>query len=224
MPYLDLLAKYGMDSAHPGGFELTRELLKRESITSSTSILDAGCGTGLTSAYIAKNYGSSVTAVDVNPAMLLKASQRFIMENVNVKLHNANVTQLPFPSGSFDIVLAESVTIFTAIWKSVMEYFRVLKRGGTLIDIELTAELPLTIKETKEVGEVYGVEWVPTQDEWCRLLWNSGFTCIQAVMINPIQHYGFLSFEFVQDFLPHFLLMNKYMKKLGYRVYRCKVA
>lgn len=50
--YQDALAYYGVNGAHPGGLSLTKYLLQQERITSTTQLLDAGCGTGQTSAFI----------------------------------------------------------------------------------------------------------------------------------------------------------------------------
>lgn len=50
--YQDALAYFGVSGAHPGGLTLTKFLLEQEKITSHTTLLDGGCGTGQTSAYI----------------------------------------------------------------------------------------------------------------------------------------------------------------------------
>jgi predicted TPR repeat methyltransferase len=43
--YLDMLAKIGIDSAHPGGFKLTKNILRKLKIDHYTHFLDVGCGT-----------------------------------------------------------------------------------------------------------------------------------------------------------------------------------
>lgn len=52
-----MLALLGIGGAHPGGFYLTKQLFDKEKITSETSILDIGCGTGQTSANLYCKYG-----------------------------------------------------------------------------------------------------------------------------------------------------------------------
>lgn len=221
MAYLDLLAERGIDGAHPGGFALTRALLGREMIDSNTVVLDVGCGTGQTSSYIAKKYKCSVVAIDNNAKMLEKAQQRFQKDNLKIRLVRADAMCLPFWPNSFDIVLAESVTIFTNIIRTLREYFRVLKPSGTLIDVEMTAEMPLTVEEWKDVKSVYGIKQVPTQDEWTCMLKAAGFSNIQIFKgrMNPLE----LLFgnRLGEEFSAHFNLMKQYYRKLGYRVYRC---
>jgi SAM-dependent methyltransferase len=218
-----MLAKHQVEGAHPGGLQLTSEILAREYITSGTSLLDVGCGTGQTSAFIAKKYQCNVTAADINTAMLSSAFQRFREENVKVELYQADAMQLPFKQNSFDIVLAESVTIFTTIIKAVKEYFRVLKINGTFIDIELTAEIPLIARELSEICPVYGIETIPTQDEWCRTFQSCGFTRVQTAKVGNSRYWSCFTPQMALDFLPHLIIMNKYGTKLGYRIYRCKI-
>ncbi len=222
MTYLELLAERGIDGAHPGGFALTRALLRREMIDANTTVLDVGCGTGQTSSYIAKKFKCRVVAVDNNPKMLEKAQQRFQKDSLKIGLVRADAMRLPFWPNSFDLVLAESVTIFTNISRTLREYSRVLKPGGILIDIEMTAEMPLTAEELKDVKSVYGIKQVPTQDEWTDMLKAAGFSSIQILKgrINPLE----LLFgnRLGKEFSAHFNLMKQYYRKLGYRVYRCK--
>lgn len=220
--YLDLLAKHGVDGAHPGGLALTRELLRRESIKNNTMLLDVGCGTGQTSAYLAQNYKCRVFAVDNNPEMLEKASRRFMKYNLDVRLLRADVTELPFTSDSFDIVLAESVTIFTTIEKTLNEYSRVLKHDGTLIDIEMTAETPLSAGELNNIRSVYNIQQVPTQEEWTKMLRKAGFSEIKIHNVKMRPWQNFMSPQMARDFNTHFSLLRYYSRKLGYRVYRCR--
>lgn len=222
MEYLDLLAEHGIEGAHPGGFALTRALLRREKIDHNTVVLDVGCGTGQTAAYLVKKYGCRVVAVDNNLKMLEKARQRFQKNGLEIRLCHADAMLLPFRPNSFDLVLAESVTIFTAINRSLKEYARVLKPTGTLIEIEMTAELPLTSEELKDVRTTYGIRQVPTQEEWAGMLRAAGFSNIQILRgrINPLQ-FPFCN-NLGKDFSAHFHLIKRYHRKLGYRVYRCR--
>lgn len=94
--YHDLLAYFGIGGAHPGGLALTKDMLSQEKIKARSKILDVGCGTGQTSAYIAKNYGCDVTALDCHPLMIEKAQQRFIKENLTINLCRGKYYEPPF--------------------------------------------------------------------------------------------------------------------------------
>ena len=71
--YIDLLSILGIGGAHPGGIKATDIMLGGESIGPETVILDAGCGTGQTSAYLSSRYGTKVLALD-NKAIIYSAS------------------------------------------------------------------------------------------------------------------------------------------------------
>lgn len=218
--YIDLLAKYGISGAHPGGLPLTKSLLDCLHINNNTKLLDLGCGTGDTLAYIAKKYTCEAVGVDINNQMLFKAAQRFKTENLDIDLFHADVMQLPFPSNTYDIALSESVTIFTDINKALKEYARILKDDGTLVAIEMTAEFPLSARELYEIQSVYGVKQVPYPEDWEWMLRQAGFAGIESHTVKMVPTLKFSSLKMLHDFSPHLSIMSRYGRKLGYRVYK----
>ncbi|MGZ4106989.1 MAG: methyltransferase domain-containing protein, partial [Tumebacillaceae bacterium] len=91
LTYHDFLANFGIGGAHPGGMTMTRDILQREGIAKGTRVLDVGCGTGQTSAYLVRQFGCQVTAIDRHPLMLEKARRRFQRERLNVTLVQGDV-------------------------------------------------------------------------------------------------------------------------------------
>ena len=83
--YLNCLALIGIGGVHPGGLQLTKEILSREKINEKTIILDVGCGTGQTSAYMAEKYKCKIIGLDNNEMMLEKAKKRFQSEIFQLK-------------------------------------------------------------------------------------------------------------------------------------------
>jgi ubiquinone/menaquinone biosynthesis C-methylase UbiE len=164
--YQDALAYYGVNGAHPGGLSLTKILLEQEHLTSATKLLDAGCGTGQTSAYIKKNYPCQVTCIDYHQTMVNRAMNRFQKEQLSIRLLQGSLEKLPFPDSSFDIILVESVLIFTNCKLSLNELKRVLKPNGVLLASEMTSERKLTPIEQNNMCSVYGIEKVLTEQEW----------------------------------------------------------
>jgi len=230
--YLDFLAKFGISSAHPGGLPLTKAILNRFPLSKSEKVLDVGCGTGETSVYIAENFGAQVVAVDIHPLMMTHAQNRIIEAGVDVELIQANAEQMPFQDQSFDKIIAESVTVFTKMERSLSEYHRVLKPRGLLLDIEMTAERALTKPEMEEVIQVYGIERVPTNIDWVDALHQAGFTDIISFdgldLIKELKDLPNASaFEFTdaidmeafEAWLSHIQIMEKYRGLLNFRVY-----
>lgn len=219
--YLDLLAQYGVNFAHPGGLLLTKKLLQKENISQETVLLDVGCGTGLTSAYIGTHYPCSVVAVDINPQMLKKAEQNFKKYHLNIPLIRADAMELPFRRSSFDMVLAESVTIFTKIYRTLREYHRVLKPEGILLDIEVTAMAPLSKEEAEEFQSVLGITYLPTKDDWCKMFREAGFSDVQLLSQQKFGHVGSFSPEINRAFHEYMSLMRRSRNKIMNCVYRC---
>jgi len=100
-----------------------------------TAILDVGCGTG---AHLAmyQRYDASLSGIDSSPAMLERARKR-LGEAADLRLGDA--AQMPFPSSSFDLVLAmlslhEMAPEERAL--VVAEIGRVTKAGGRMLLID----------------------------------------------------------------------------------------
>ncbi|ASK61232.1 SAM-dependent methyltransferase [Virgibacillus phasianinus] len=184
--YHDFLAICGIGGAHPGGLALTKELLKELKFDQNSRILDAGCGTGQTSAYLAKKYGCEITALDRHPIMLQKAKKRFSNENATIHVVCGDVEDIPLADESFDLILVESVTVFTNIRKTIAEFARLLRIGGALFDLEMTAATPFSEKMMRAFQEVYGIAHVPTENEWRKLFKQAGFPSIEVVHENTV--------------------------------------
>jgi ubiquinone/menaquinone biosynthesis C-methylase UbiE len=174
------LASFGVGGAHPGGLQLTKSILSREYIVQEKSILDVGCGTGQTSAYIAEKYRCSVTSLDSNNTMLEKAKQRFSSLNLSINVMYGSVENLPFSDGLFDFILSESVTSFTNVSLTIQEFKRVLKPNGVLLAIEMVLEDSFSEEELKTIIDFYGVSQLLTESEWYNLFQKTGFKQISV--------------------------------------------
>jgi ubiquinone/menaquinone biosynthesis C-methylase UbiE len=235
--YHDFLASFGIGGAHPGGLALTKKILEQENIHKESEILDVGCGTGQTATYLAKTFGCKITAVDRHPLMLEKAKQRCIKEKLNINLVKGDVLDLPFLDASFDFVISESVTFFTLISKALREYTRVLRPNGILINLEMTAEKEITEKDFKEFKVFYGIDHVPTEYQWCKLIEEAGLSSVQILEKSTIGSNlsnNYPTNDEAPDFNPskeidpklldiwnrHDTFSRTYSNVIGYRVYR----
>ncbi|WP_027410667.1 class I SAM-dependent methyltransferase [Anoxybacteroides tepidamans] len=228
--YLDVLAELGIDSAHPGGFLLTKNILRKLNITPSTHILDVGCGTGRTAAYISETYGAHVTAIDIHPKMLEKAKARFSSLSKPVELHKASIESLPFPSEQFDIILCESVLSFVTLPKALKEIYRTLKPHGTFIGIE-AAHSQLSESAKKDISAFYQFRQLLTKKEWRTYLSNHGFRNIQIAAYTATEHPALqssftirttFSHEMLAILSKHEQLKKQYGKQLGYCIFSCQ--
>lgn len=178
--YLDSLALLGVGGAHPGGLALSKQLLSKESIHRHSRILDAGCGTGQTSAYLATTYPCELIALDIDEVMLTKARKRLSYLNLPVQIVKGSIEALPLDDASVDFILSESVLPFTNTSKSIAEYQRVLKPTGILIALEMGLAQPLPDHEKEYIEAFYGITPLLDREGWIRLLEEKGFTEIDV--------------------------------------------
>ncbi len=98
--------------------------------------LDAGCGTGFLSLELAAR-GHRVSGIDFAPAMLAAARRKAAAQRLSVHFEEGDAEQLPFPPGSFDLVISRHV-----LWTlphpgaAIDEWIRVLRPGGRLAIVD----------------------------------------------------------------------------------------
>lgn len=228
--YLDLLAYFGIGGAHPGGFILTKSILEAENIQPNKSVLEIGCGTGQTAAFLAERINCQVTAIDNHPIMVEKARQRFEKIESPVKVMVGDVQKLDFVDDSFDLIIAESVIIFTDISRTLKELSRVLKSDGKLIMIEMTAEQHLSEEKQKKACSLYGINEILDKEEWILRLHQAGLTQVEMIItppaliqseindINPSKNINMDLFELWEEH-NKFILQNQDF--IGYRAFKC---
>ncbi|KGE17652.1 class I SAM-dependent methyltransferase [Paenibacillus wynnii] len=174
MKYFDMLAKLGIGNAHPGGFAATLRQLEQFPIPTNSRILEVGCGTGRTSCYLAAQ-GHDVVGLDIRPDMIAKAKKRAEKENATLTFLEGDAISLPFPDESFDVILVESVSIFTDTGKAFSEYYRVLRFGGQLFDREMIQRKPMPIEINQEITKFYHVDRLWDIKDWSALVQTVGF-------------------------------------------------
>ena len=167
------------DSFHPGGAELTRELLEMAGAKPDQRVLDVGGGLGTSAELAAREFGCTVSVIDRAMANVERARQRLrdagLAESATIV--QADVHALPFPDASFDIVLCECVfSTFTEKPAAAAELLRVLRGGGRLAlsDVTLeTAELPPELATL--LARVACLADAPSRQALSTLLSQAGF-------------------------------------------------
>ncbi|WP_081954397.1 class I SAM-dependent methyltransferase [Neobacillus niacini] len=229
--YLDFLSKFGVGGAHPGGIQLTKEIFKSERITPATHILDVGCGTGQTAAYLASQYGAIVTGIDINPIMVEKAKTRMARYQLPVEIIQGSIENCPLKDETFDFIISESVLSFVNKPRTLIEIFRLLKKGGRFIANELTINQRIDLSNKKEITQFYGLDSLLMERDWINLLQRTGFRGIKIRKQEQlISHQKITPEFFYSDYIEpelytimnqHVYIMAKYQGVLDYRVFSC---
>jgi SAM-dependent methyltransferase len=231
LTYIDFLAKFGVGGAHPGGLLLTKSMLSQEKIPPGSLILDAGCGTGQTAAYLYQEYQANVVGLEINTIMIEKAKNRFQNLQLPIQLVQGSVEKIPFTENTFDYILCESVLAFVNKPLALKEFFRVLKKEGRFIANEMTINTTLSQKEEDEIKEFYAIDSLLLEEDWKNLLTETGFQNIEihAQQFDLLQGSPAQEFNFSQNFEPElFSILNehgnmlvKYHDILSHRVITC---
>jgi SAM-dependent methyltransferase len=181
-PY-KFMATIGKRVIHPGGRASTATLLDWAGITESSRVLDVGCGVATTAIEIARRHGASVTAVDISPLMLDRATANVAASGVANKMtvEAGDILALGYDDGAFDVVIAEAVTMFVDRSRAAAELARVAAPGGRVLATEFFWREPPT-EAAREVflGQVCpGLEF-DTIEDWVRIYQSAGLTDLQT--------------------------------------------
>ncbi|KGP91834.1 hypothetical protein N780_15845 [Pontibacillus chungwhensis BH030062] len=224
--YLDLLAHFGIGGAHPGGFELSKQVFQKEHLDRDLHVLDIGCGTGQSSEYIRETFGCEVTGIDNHPLMIQKAKER----KTDAIFLEGDVEHLPFKDESFQFVFTESTLSFTKIPQALKEINRVLTPTGTALFMEMTAEQSLSDTVKKQVKNLYHIQEIYSESQWKEEMEAAGFTNIKCLDIPSNLEESPISDMKMSPVIPESLyeLWDEHVEfveickeHLGFRIYRC---
>jgi cyclopropane fatty-acyl-phospholipid synthase-like methyltransferase len=116
-------------------FNLNRQLARRLDIQAGQRILDAGCGVGGSSIWLARTYGVEVVGITPVASQIARARRAAEEQGVAdlVTFEQQDYIATTFPSASFDVVWAiESVCHAPEKWGFFAEMRRLLRPDGRL--------------------------------------------------------------------------------------------
>ncbi len=124
----------------PGSSEMTLRALQLSGLLDTKEplrILDLGCGTGASTAVLAKNLQGTIVAVDIFPDFLSKVSCGQTSPSVHVETLVCSMDDLPFEPNSFDVIWAEGSLYNMGFQKAVRYLKDFLKPEGVLAASEI---------------------------------------------------------------------------------------
>jgi ubiquinone/menaquinone biosynthesis C-methylase UbiE len=112
--------------------------------TREGTALEIGGGSGAMAEQLLESHPHlRITVVDIDPAMTATAQQRLRRFGDRAASLTADVSALPYPDQSFDLVLSWLMLHHTITWEDALaEARRVLRAGGTLVGYDQLDTVP----------------------------------------------------------------------------------
>jgi len=167
-------------------------LYELAAIKPNDKILDAGCGIGGSSIWMAKQHGNQVTGITISGKQASYALQHAKRHKVAalVDFQVADFCSTAFADQSFDVVWAlESACHALNKGDFLHEAYRLLRKGGRLVVCDgFLLQRQFTEQQWRSVVTCLNGWAVPnlcSRDEFTQLLEQQGFQSIQCTDITP---------------------------------------
>ena len=181
-------------------------------------IIDAGCGLGHSTLWLAEHYNAHVTGITIVPKQV-ETMQKFIIKNriKNVDFLEANYFNMPFEDNSVDVVWAiEAVCHAKDKSQFYKEAYRVLKPGGKLLMGEnLRTARPLEkAKEEllKEIFHSWAIPDLDTFEEHRSHALGSGFSSFESKDVTANM---MVSYRNLEEMCKRWAWLNKLLYAAG---------
>lgn len=141
-------------------------------------VLDVGCGTGVLFPMLRSKVGDGGVIVAADVSFLMLSQARAKTRGQKTLLLQADTTDAPLASASFDWVIAYSVfPHFLDQQQAVIELARVLKPGGWLVICHSKSREDINAFH-RTVGDVVGGHELPDDDTMRELIRNAGLRLV----------------------------------------------
>jgi SAM-dependent methyltransferase len=137
---LDLVRLSRTEVFPPGGEPLYREIASLVELEEGQELLDAACGSGVATAFLARQYGVAATGVDTDAELVREADARARAEELHHRLtfQQAQLDDLPFKDAMFDVAIGEvALGALAEPARAVAELARVTRPMGSVVLVQL---------------------------------------------------------------------------------------
>ena len=166
----------------PGGQALFRRIATLVEMHEGMEVLDAACGRGVSTSFLAQNYGCACVGVDPDQSLVSEAERRARDADLQGRLSfdTAALDDLPFRDGIFDVAIGELGLAGSADpARAVSELARVTKPMGVVCLLQLTWSSEITSGARELLVERLGLR-PHLLVEWKQMLRDAGVVEIQV--------------------------------------------
>jgi ubiquinone/menaquinone biosynthesis C-methylase UbiE len=195
----DLAARLERRGSAADEIEAREAYLGLLGVADGDRVLDVGCGSGVVTRAIARRVGARGLAVGLDPSPALLAVARQLARDAGlgdrIEFREGSALRLPFPDGSFDVVMCVTVLSHVPDGESALpELVRVLRPGGRLgvfdMDTDMTTythpDRALTRRIVAAASDATAVDgWLVRRMPW--LFEQAGLTDVRARGFFPLE-------------------------------------
>jgi len=169
MDYNKLIGLTKETNRLPGGRKTVFEIASRTFLNKESKVLEIGTSTGFTAIELSKLVQCRITSIDINEMSLKEAEIRALNEGFsNIKFLKADVNNLPFSNGEFDVVIIGNVlSLMSNKEKSFNECRRVCNKNGFIVSVPMFYMEKPSDELVKNVSEAIHVNITPLyKNDW----------------------------------------------------------
>ena len=156
-------------------------------INGKDRVLDAGCGVGGSSIYLAQTYGCECTGISLSQRQVNRATESARRKKIPANFQVQDFNRTSFRSESFSVVWAIESICHTANKEAFLtEAYRLLAPGGRLIVADGFSTTPMESLESEQKDlmrgwlEPWAVDSLATTEEFVEFAARAGFENIQS--------------------------------------------
>lgn len=124
----------------PGGEDLYRQIARLTELAAGNEVLDAACGRGISSLFLARTFGVTGVGIDSDPELVRQAQERVREQGLEgtFSFEAGALDDLPFRDGTFDVAIGEiGLAALADPARAVAELARVTRPHGCVVLVQL---------------------------------------------------------------------------------------
>ncbi|MEI6423801.1 MAG: methyltransferase domain-containing protein, partial [Lentisphaerota bacterium] len=167
------------EQIHVGGWKSSKTLADKAGIRKGIKVLDLCSALGAGLRFLVLNYDVKAYGLDATKHMIDEARKRAKDAGLSakIKMKLGDVTDIPWPDETFDVVWGEDAWCYVGDKKKLVEEaFRVLNPGGKIAFTDwIEAEGKLADKEAERINAFMKFPYMETRKGYAEILRDAGF-------------------------------------------------